>query len=151
MNRFYFLYLLFFFALFFKSCNSKPEPIPITKKKIRVPSWINGISSDYENWYGVGQSTISDSTKPENLASSIIRDQLLLDIKTKLNNGFDLEDLYLDSIAKKIIDSRSGVIKSLTKIDSVFNNNNNNNTKYALASIDKDIYNAKIEQLKVLE
>ena len=115
MNRFYFLYLLFFLTLLFKSCSSKPEPVPITKKKIRVPSWVNGISSDYENWYGVGQSTISDSTKPEDLASSIIRDQLLLDIKTKLNNGFDLEDLYLDSIAKKIIDSRSDVIKSLTK------------------------------------
>ena len=142
MNRFYFLHLLFFLTLFFKSCSPKPEPAPITKKKIRVPSWINGISSDYKKWYGVGQNTISDSTKPENLASSTIKGQLLLDIKTKLNNGFDLEDLYLDSIAKKIIDSRSGVIKSLTKIDSVFNNNN---TKYALASIDKDIYYAKIE------
>ena len=85
MNRFYFLHLLFFSTLFFKSCSSKPEPVPITKKKIRVPSWINGISSDYKKWYGVGQSTISDSIKPENLASSIIRDQILLDIKTKLN------------------------------------------------------------------
>ena len=142
MNRFYFLHLLFFLTLFFKSCSSKPEPVPITKKKIRVPSWVNGISSDYKKWYGVGQSTISDSTKPENLASSIIIDQILLDIKTKLNNGFDLENLYLDSIAKKIIDSRSAVIKSLTKVDSVFNNNG---IKYALASIDKDIYYAKIE------
>ena len=87
MNRFYFLYILFFLTLSFKSCSSKPELIPITKKKIRVPIWINGISSDYKKWYGVGQSTISDSTKPENIASSIIRDLLLLDIKTKLNRA----------------------------------------------------------------
>ena len=72
----------------------------------------------------------------------LIKDQILLDIKRKLYKGFNFEDQYLDIIAKKIIDSRSGVIKSLTKIDSVFNNNN---TKYALASIDKDIYYAKIE------
>ena len=142
MKRFYFLYLLFFLTLFFKSCSSKPEPVPSTKKKIKVPSWINGVSPDYKKWYGVGQSTISDSTKPENFASSLITDQLLLDIKTKLNKNLDFEDQYLDSIAKKIIDSRSGVIQSLTKVDSVFNSNN---TKYALASIHKDIYYAKLE------
>ena len=55
MNRFYFLHLLFYLTLFFISCSSKPEPVPITKKKIRVPSWINGISSDYKKLYGVGQ------------------------------------------------------------------------------------------------
>ena len=142
MNRFYFLFLILFLTLFFKSCGSKPEPAPITKKKIRVPRWINGISSDYKKWYSVGQNTISDSIKPESLASSNLKDQLLLDIKTKLNKGFDFEDQYRDNIAKKIIDSRSGLIESLTKFDSVFNSNN---TKYVLASIDKNTYYTKIE------
>ena len=80
MNRFYFLLHILFLTLFFKSCGSKPEPAPITKKKIRVPRWINGISSDYKKWYSVGQNTISDSIKPESLASSNLKDQLLLDI-----------------------------------------------------------------------
>ena len=142
MNRFYFLFFILLLTLFFKSCSSKPEPAPITKKKIRVPRWINGISSDYKKWYSVGQNTISDSIKLESLPSSILRDQILLDIKTKLNKGFYFEDQYLDSIAKRIIDSRSGLIKSLIKVDSVFNSNN---TKYVLASIDKKVYYAKIE------
>ena len=142
MNRVYSLFLLTFIALLIKSCSSNPEPVPITKKKINQPSWTNGVSSNYKKWYGVGQKTISDSSKPEHNELLLIKDQILLDIKRKLYKGFNFEDQYLDIIAKKIIDSRSDVIKSLTKVDSVFNSNNK---KYTLASIDKDVYYAKIK------
>ena len=142
MNRVYFLFLLIFVALIIKSCSSTSKPVPITKEKINLPSWTNGVSSNYKKWYGVGTTIISDSSKPEQNALVLLKDQILLDIKRKLNKGFDLEDQYLDSIAKKIIDSRLGIIKSLTKVDSVFNSNNK---KYVLASIDKDVYYAKIK------
>ncbi|MFL3013708.1 MAG: hypothetical protein ACJZ19_03965 [Candidatus Neomarinimicrobiota bacterium] len=142
MNRVYSLFLITFIAILVKSCSSTSKPVPITKKKINLPSWTNGVSSNYKKWYGVGTTLISDSSEPEQNALLLLKDQILLDIKRNLNKGFNFEDQFLDSIAKKIIDSRLGIIKSLTKVDSVFNSNNK---KYVLASIDKDVYYAKIK------
>ena len=129
-------------TLFVKSCSPTPEPIPISKKKIKSPSWTNGISLDYKKWYGVGQTSISDTTKLRENALLFIKDQVLLDIKKKLNNGFDFEQRYQNSIAKQIIDSRLDIINSLTKVDSTFSNSNE---KYVLVSMNKDVYSLEIE------
>ena len=93
MNRVYSLFLLAFIGIFIKSCSSTSKPVPITKKKINLPSWTNGVSSNYKKWYGVGTTVISDSSKPEQNALLLLKDQILLDIKRKLNKGHDLEDI----------------------------------------------------------
>lgn len=139
-NMIQFILGLFFTAtlIFTNSCSSTPEPVVIVAKKtVRVPTWINGVSSDFKTWYAVGKSGITDSISSEEIALGLIKDQIQENIDKVLKLEFDFEDNYLDSLVYQIISRRIDLINSKKKIDSTYRDKNYN---YTLISLDKTDY-----------
>ncbi len=125
--------------IFNNSCSSNPKPVVVTKKTVRVPTWIHGVSSDFKKWHGVGKSKIVDSVSSEEIALGLIKDQIQDNVNKVLKLEFDLEDSYIDSLVYQIMSSRIDLIKSKIKIDSAFKDKN---YSYTLISLDKtDYYN----------
>ena len=139
---------LFFTAtlIFTNSCSSAPEPVAVVAKKIvRVPTWINGVSSDFKTWYAVGKSGITDSISSKEIALGLIKDQIQENIDKVLKLEFDFEDNYLDSLVYQIISRRIDLINSKKKIDSTYRDKNYNYTFKKLVQFnshyDCNIYN----------
>lgn len=124
--------------IFTNSCSSTPEPVVVaTKKTIRVPTWILGVSSDFNKWYSVGKSGITDSISSEEIALGLIKDQIQENVNKVLKLEFDLQDSYIDTIVYQIMSSRVDLINSKKKTDSTFKNQS---YSYTLISLDKTDY-----------
>ena len=139
-NMIQFILGLFFTAtlIFTNSCSSTPDPVAVVAKKtVRVPTWINGISSDFKTWYAVGKSGITDSISSKEIALGLIKDQIQENVDKVLKLEFDFEDNYLDSLVYQIISRRIDLINSKKKIDSTYRDKNYN---YTLISLDKTDY-----------
>ena len=147
-NLYQFILGLFFAAIliFTNSCSSAPEPVAVvTKKIVRVPTWVHGVSSDFKKWYAVGKSGITDSISSKEIALGLIKDQIQENVDKVLKLEFDLEDSYIDSLVYQIISRRIDLINSKKKIDSTFKDKN---YSYTLISLDKtDYYNEIRENL----
>ena len=112
-NMIQFILGLFFTAtlIFTNSCSSAPEPVAVVAKKIvRVPTWINGVSSDFKKWYAVGKSGITDSISSEKIALGLIKDQIQENVDKVLKLEFDFEENHLDSLVYQIISKRTDLI-----------------------------------------
>ena len=139
-NMIQFILGLFFAAtlIFTNSCSSTPEPVAVvTKKIVRVPTWIHGVSSDFKKWYAVGKSGITDSISSKEIALGLIKDQIQENVDKVLKLEFDLEDSYIDSLVYQIISRRIDLINSKKKIDSTYKDKN---YSYTLISLDKTDY-----------
>ena len=111
--------------IFTNSCSSTPEPVAVaTKKIVRSPTWVHGVSSDFKKWYAVGKSGITDSISSKEIALGLIKDQIHENVDTVLKLEFDLEDSYIDSLVYQIISSRIDLINSKKKIDSTYKDKN---------------------------
>ena len=140
MNQFI-LGLFFAATLIFNiSCSSSPEPVAIVNKKtVRMPTWINGVSSDFKKWYAVGKSGTTDSISSKEIALGLIKDQIQENVDKVLKLEFDLEDSYIDSLVYQIMSRRIDLINSIKKIDSTYKDKN---YSYTLISLYKtDYYN----------
>jgi len=124
--------------IFTNSCSSTPEPVAVaTKKIVRSPTWVHGVSSDFKKWYAVGKSGITDSISSKEIALGLIKDQIHENVDTVLKLEFDLEDSYIDSLVYQIISRRIDLINSKKKIDSTYKDKN---YSYTLISLDKTDY-----------
>ena len=141
-NLYQFILGLFFAAIliFTNSCSSTPEPVAVvTKKIVRVPTWVNGVSSDFKKWYAVGKSGITDSITSKEIALGLIKDQIQENVNKVLKLEFDLQDNYIDTIVYQIMSSRVDLINLKKKTDSTFKDQS---YSYTLISLDKtDYYN----------
>ena len=100
-NMIQFILGLFFTAtlIFTNSCSSAPEPVAVvTKKIVRVPTWVHGVSSDFKKWYAVGKSEITDSISSKEIALGLIKDQIQENVNKVLKLEFDLQDNYIDCL-----------------------------------------------------
>ena len=78
--------------IFTNSCSSTPDPVAVaTKKIVRAPTWVHGVSSDFKKWYAVGKSGITDSISSEEIALGLIKDQIQKNVEKVLKLEFDLE------------------------------------------------------------
>ena len=123
------------------SCSSSPVPVVVSKKSVRVPTWIQGVSSDFKKWYGVGKSKITDSISSEEIALGLIEDQIRENINKVIKLEFDLQSSYIDSLVYHIMSSRKDLINSKKKIDSAYKDQN---YSYTLLSLDKTDYHEEI-------
>ena len=99
--------------IFTNSCSSAPEPVAVvTKKIVRAPTWVHGVSSDFKKWYAVGKSGIKDSISSKEIALGLIKDQIHENVDKVLKLEFDLEDSYIDSLVYQIISRRIDLINS---------------------------------------
>ena len=139
-NMIQFILGLFFTAtlIFTNSCSSAPEPVAVVAKKtVRVPTWINGVSSDFKKWYAVGKSGMVDSISSKEIALGLMKDQIQENVDKVLKLEFDFEDNHLDSLVYQIISRRIDLINSKKKIDSTYKDEN---YSYTLISLDKTDY-----------
>ena len=145
-NMIQFILGLFFAAtlIFTNSCSSTPEPVAVaTKKIVRAPTWVHGVSSDFKKWYAVGKSGITDSISSKEIALGLIKDQIQENVDKVLKLEFDLEDSYIDSLVYQIISKRIDLINSNKKIDSMYKDKN---YSYTLISLDKTDYYDEIRK-----
>ena len=120
MNQFILGLFLAVTSILTHSCSSTPEPVVITKKSVRVPTWINGVSSDFKKWYAVGKSRTTDSISSEEIALGLLKDQIQENVDRVLKLEFDFEEYHLDSLVYQIISKRTDLINSKKKIDSTY-------------------------------
>ena len=135
---------LFFTAtlIFTNSCSSAPEPVGVfSKKTVRVPTWIDGVSSDFKKWYAVGKSGITDSISSEKIALGLIKNQIQKNVDKVLKLEFDFEENHLDSLVYQIISKRTDLINSKKNVDSTYQDEN---YSYTLISLDKADYHDEI-------
>ena len=120
-NMIQFILGLFFTAtlIFTNSCSSAPEPVAVVAKKtVRVPTWINGVSSDFKKWYAVGKSGMTDSISSEKIALGLIKDQIQENVDRVLKLEFDLEILnFARRIAEAIVTKKEKKGTNEDKID----------------------------------
>ena len=143
-NMIQFILGLFFTAtlIFTNSCSSAPEPeAVVTKKIVRVPNWVHGVSSDFTKWYAVGKSALTDSISSEEIALGLIIDQIQENVDRVLKLEFDFDENHLDSLVYQIISKRTDLINSKKKIDSTYKDEN---YSYTLISLDKTDYHDEI-------
>ena len=123
--------------IFTNSCSSAPEPVAVSAKKtVRVPTWINGVSSDFKKWYAVGKSGMIDSISSKEIALGLMKDQIQENVDKVLKLEFDFEDNYLDSLVYQIISRRIDLIDSNKKIDSTYKDENYSYTLISLVKTD---------------
>ena len=130
-------FFLAFKLIYINSCSSTPEPVVVTKKSVRIPTWTHGVSSDFNKWYAVGKSGILDSISSEEIALRLIKDQIRENANKVLKLEFDLEDDYIDSLVYQIMSMRINLINSKKRVDSTFKDKN---YSYTLISLDKTDY-----------